>query len=369
MSESRLEALLRLNAVDGISTAASLALWEILGELLTNASEADFAAAGGLTLDEARRVRSEALAFDADAELSLAVKAGVRLLAYDDPGYPQLLKQTFDPPLVLYVQGGDLEADLTLAIVGSRRPTPYGVRMSRSLAKEAAQSGAVVVSGLARGIDAAAHEAALAARATTWAVLGSGLGRVYPAEHRGLAERIKASGGAVISEWPMQAPPLKGHFPRRNRIVSGLCWGTIVVEGTEHSGSLITARLALEQGREVFAVPGPADSPLSEAPHILLISGAYLVRRMSDVWEKLPPGARPDVSLYDPGAAKAPRGPSLSLDHQKILQLLGPDARTLDELGLASGIDLSRLSNIIFEMELRDLVAPVPGQRYAKKGS
>lgn len=369
----RLEWLMRLNAATGMPTFSTLRLWERFGTDLERASEAELAQAADLTLETARQVRREFLAFDARREWEQACQWGARLVTCEDPEYPALLKSIVDFPLVLYIagQGSLTGAASALAFVGTRQPTPYGQRMARALAREAAAAGAVVVSGLARGIDSQSHEAALDARGTTWAVLGSGLARLYPPENERLARRIMDGGGCLISEWPMEAPPLKGHFPRRNRIVSGLCWGTIVVEGAVRSGSLITARLAGEQGREVFAVPGPADSPMSEAPHILIRNGAKLIRSMADVWPELPPSAAPQLSLYADGSdrTQAQKPAALSLEYQKVLELLGPDARTLDELGQALGIDLSRLSNIIFEMELRDLVAAVPGQRYAKKGS
>jgi DNA processing protein len=212
---------------------------------------------------------------------------------------------------------------------------------------------------LARGIDTEAHRAALEAKGRTWAVLGSGLGRIYPPENEPLAREIVSSGGCVLTEHPLRTPPLGANFPRRNRIVSGLCWGTLVVEGTGRSGSLITARLACEQGRQVFAVPGPADSPLSEAPHRLIREGAKLAASMQDVWEELPPGARPQ--------AEAPVRPSTTPQEDKILELLGPDSRTLEELVSAAGLDLPCLSAILFEMELKGLLGPMPGQRYAKK--
>jgi DNA processing protein len=368
----RLEWLMRLNAASGLSTFAALRLWETFGPGLEKASEGELAAAADLTVETARQVRAESLAFDASKEWELVKRHGARLIACEDEAYPDILKSITDFPLLLCVagQGSLKDAAAALAFVGTRHPTPYGRRMARALAGEAAAAGAVVVSGLARGIDSEAHEAALDARGTTWAVLGSGLARIYPPENERLARRIMDGGGCLISEWPMAAPPLKGHFPRRNRIVSGLCWGTIVVEGAARSGSLITARLAVEQGREVFAVPGPADSAQSEAPHRLIRQGAKLIRTMADVWPELPPAADPQHSLYvnAPSPARAGKA-ALSLEYEKILELLGPDARTLDELAEVLGIDLSRLSNIIFEMELRDLVAAVPGQRYAKKGS
>jgi len=367
----RLEWLLRLNAVTGVSTTKALAVWERLGERLCSAAAEEWAEAGELDLETARRARTEALVFDARAEWDRARAVGARILALGEPDYPEMLRSISDPPLLLYIKGEArfAEEPAPLAFVGTRRPTPYGARMARVLAKEAAAEGAVVVSGLARGIDSEAHEAALSVRGKTWAVLGSGLGRIYPAENADLARRIVQGGGCLVSEYPVDASPLKGRFPRRNRIISGLSWGTIVVEGAMHSGSLITARLSIEQGRPVFAVPGPADSRMSGAPHMLINQGAKLITRMKDVWEDLPDAIEPQASLYSEPAAPTVKSPSLSLECKKILELLGPDARSLDELGQITGIDLSRLSNIIFEMELRDLVAPVPGQRYAKKTS
>jgi DNA processing protein len=244
--------------------------------------------------------------------------------------------------------------------------------MAGSLARQAAQAGAVVVSGLARGIDSEAHEAALSCGGKTWAVLGSGLGRVYPPEHDGLARRIAESGGLVLSEYPTDASPLSGRFPRRNRIISGLCWATVVVEGTLRSGSLITARLACEQGRLVFAVPGPVESALSDAPNLLIRQGAGLISSLAEVWPELPPGVQEHLSLYDgdgPRVCSPASSKPILPEHRKILQCLGGESRSLDELCLELGIDFSRLSNIIFEMELRNLVMALPGQRYAKKGS
>ena len=175
-----------------------------------------------------------------------------------------------------------------LAIVGSRTPTLYGRRMARELAAACAAKGIPVVSGLARGIDSEAHRGALRGGGVTWAVLGSGLDVIYPKGHEPLAEEILARGGALISEAPLGAPPVRANFPRRNRILSGLSWGAVIVEGRLKSGSLITARLAAEQGREVFAVPGPADSPLSEGPHELLRQGAAMARSLEDIIEELP---------------------------------------------------------------------------------
>lgn len=358
------EALLRFNSVAGFAPDAVRRMMRRLeASRLLEAKPQDLAAAAGVTLEAAGRFREQALAFDAEGEWREAARLGARVLDETDPEYPDLLKAIPDPPLVLYVRGTLAPCGPALAFVGSRRPTPYGRRMARALAGQACASGCVIVSGLARGIDTEAHAAALEGGGATWAVLGSGLGRIYPPENGKLAGDIAASGGCLISEFPLAAPPLAEHFPRRNRVVSGLSWGTVVVEGRARSGSLITARFAAEQGREVFAVPGPADSPLSDAPHRLIAQGAKLVGSMADVWEELPCLRPAEGSGALPSAAASP----LSGARQKILKYLGPDSLTLEEIGSATGIDLPRLSNILFEMELEDLVGPVPGQRYAKK--
>ncbi|MCX5797873.1 MAG: DNA-processing protein DprA [Elusimicrobia bacterium] len=295
--------------------------------------------------------------FDALGEWRRAQEMGVSLLFRDEPGYPELLRSITDAPLVLYVWGRLDAGRDALAFVGSRQPTPYGRRMTRQLVRDASAR-FVITSGLARGIDTEAHRAALESQGTTWAVLGSGLGRIYPPENEALAREIVAGRGCVLSEFPMDAEPLPGHFPRRNRIVAGLCWGTVVVEGRDKSGSLITARLAAQQGREVFAVPGPADSPLSEAPLRLISQGANMVRCMADIWPELPPSCQ-----------EAPVRPLVAPAHEKILQLLGSETRSVAELGAESGLDISSLTQTLFELELQDLVEAVPGQRYAKKSS
>ncbi|MBI5624541.1 MAG: DNA-protecting protein DprA [Elusimicrobia bacterium] len=291
-----------------------------------------------------------------------------------------MLRAIPDPPEALYWRGLLPRTALAVAFVGSRRPTGYGRRMARSLAGAAARAGLVVVSGLARGIDSEAHEAALAAGGTTWAVLGSGLDRVYPPENAGLAERIERSGGCLLSEFAPGTPPLAGHFPRRNRVIAGLCWAVVVVEGRLKSGSLITARLAANQGRAVLAVPGPADSSLSEAPHLLIQEGARAMTRLEDLIEELPPicGARwaRQGSLAGPGGGLEEEHPSDGKPGQveggergRILDIIGHSGATLDEIVSEAGLDLPRISHIIFQLELEGLVAALDGQRYARLGS
>jgi DNA processing protein len=288
-----------------------------------------------------------AKAFRVEEELERAEKLGISLLFRDDPGYSDWLNSVEDAPLVLYGRGSPIDAT-GLAVVGSRRPTPYGLRMARRIAGELAEAGLAVVSGLARGIDAEAHEAALAAGGATWAILGSGLAKMYPSEHARLADRIVDSGGWVASEFCLDMPPLGENFPRRNRVVSGLCWATIVVEGRLKSGSLITAKAALKQGREVFAVPGPFDSPLSEAPHALIGDGAAIWKGLAGLREAMPPGVR------------------LAKEQEKILEFIGSEAPTVETLARELGLPLARLSGWLMELEIMNLIKRVEGQRYAK---
>ena len=271
-----------------------------------------------------------------------------RRLAKADPAYPELLRALSGSPESLWADGSLSPAGPAVAVVGSRRPTPYGRRMARALSAGLARAGVTVVSGLARGIDAEAHEAALEAGGRTWAVLGSGLDRVYPAEHAGLAARIVREGGAVLSELPPDAPPLRSHFPARNRIVSGLSWAVVVVEGDVKSGSLITARWAADQGREVLAVPGPADSALSAGPIELLRSGARPAADASDILAILPAWAR---------AGGVPDG-------EKILELLSPHALSLEELAEGTGWGLPRVLAALAELEAQGAVSALPGQHY-----
>lgn len=353
----------RLNAVAFGDPAKSLSLLDRLGpDRLANAGEAEWGEAAGLVPERAARWRREALAFDADGERRRVEALGARVLVRGEAGYPELLASVTDAPLALYAWGR-LDALPAVAVVGARAPTSYGRRMARRLAEDFARRRVAVVSGLARGIDAEAHEAALDAGGATWAVLGSGLGEVYPPDNRDLARRIVAEGGCLLSEYPLTLKPQKGSFPRRNRIVAGLSWATVIVEGRGSSGALITARNAAEYGREVFGVPGPADSPLSEAPHRLIRDGARLAASAADVLAVLPPGAGPaPLKPARTASGSLPEG-----DEARILHVLGGDSLSLDELGKITGLDMTRLSLIMFGLEVKELVCAVPGQRYAKK--
>src|SRR3989449_6704471 len=297
-------------------------------------------------------------------------------IALGDERYPELLRAIYDPPAVLYCDGsvepGDRQA---VAIVGSRQATPYGFRITETLAGELSALGFTIVSGFARGIDAAAHRAALAAGGRTIAVLGCGLDVDYPPGHASLHAEIAGS-GAVLTEFVSGTPPLAGHFPRRNRIISGLALGVVVVEAAEDSGSLITARLALEQGREVFAVPGPIDAPTSRGPHGLLKQGAKLVETVDDIVEELLPQLetmRTPLSqdFVATGAGKrrsfAPKPPDLSPEEQVMLRVIGREPRHLDDLTEQSRLSAAEVARILLGLELKALVHQLPGQQYCLK--
>ncbi|MGO4392700.1 DNA-processing protein DprA [Variovorax sp. M-6] len=283
-----------------------------------------------------------------------------RLLTLGDPGYPAALLETTDPPLLLYLLGAsrfDLtQLDRSIAMVGSRNPTSQGTENARAFARAFGEAGIPVVSGLALGVDGAAHEGALEAggpeRPATVAVVGTGLDRVYPARHRELAHRIAAQ-GLIVSEYPLGTPPLNQNFPKRNRIIAGLTRGTLVVEAALRSGSLITARLAAEQGREVFAIPGSIHSPQSRGCHELIRQGAKLVESVGDVLEEL----RFDGGPMPPSPAAADDAP----EELGLLRELGFDPVSLDALCARTGLGPATLQAQLLELELAGSVARLPG--------
>lgn len=293
-----------------------------------------------------------------------------RIVTLEDADYPAALLQTADPPLLLYAMGRfacDLRAlPGCIAVVGSRNPTPQGAANAEAFSQALAQAGFAVVSGLALGIDGAAHAGALRCRAEeralTIAVVGTGLDVVYPKRHAELAQRI-AQQGLLLSEYPLGMPPLAENFPRRNRIIAGLSRGTLVVEAALQSGSLITARLALEQGRDVFAIPGSIHSPLARGCHVLLRQGAKLVETVQDVLEELRQGdgAAPVPAPNDDSAEDFSE---LAPLHGAVLAALGFDPAGLDVLVERTGLDVAALQAGLTELELAGLVARLPGGQY-----
>lgn len=312
------------------------------------------------------RIAQEITAFDqwkeVEAELEQLARLNARLVTQTDTEYPERLKQIHDPPPFLYIRGRFApQDDLAIAIVGARTASPYGRKMARELAHELAGCGVCVVSGLARGIDSEAHQAALESGGRTIAVLGSGLDVVYPREHIALAEQI-AESGAVVSEFSFGSRPEAGNFPYRNRVISGISLGTVVVEATEKSGSLITAQCALDQNREVFAVPGPVMASRSRGPHRLIKDGAKLVESIDDILSEIAPAlARTDRA--EKNEASAPVVP-LEPDEERLFQLFPEEAVHVDTLITGSGLEPARVLEVLLGLELKGIVTQLPGMYF-----
>jgi DNA processing protein len=299
---------------------------------------------------------------EVEQEVQRAEEAGVKIIPFGSGIYPARLRSIADPPPCLYVKGEIRQQDdKAVAVIGTRSASHYGRRVARDLCRGLASLGFTVISGMARGIDGVAHDEALNAGGRTIAVLGSGVDRAYPPEHRKLYHRISEN-GAVISELPLGAPPLAFNFPARNRLISGLSAGVVVVEATEKSGSLITAAIALEQGREVFAVPGEVGSSRSRGGHRLIRQGAKLVENVDDILEEI----APQLVARDrqPAALR-----TLPVDAQpethKIFDLLQERSLHIDEVIEASGFSASRVSQILLELELQGFLKQLPGNRYS----
>jgi DNA processing protein len=360
--ERALSLWLTLSGLPEVGPRTALELLEHFGGI-----EAVFSAAPG-ALEKAlagRNAAVRAILAGPDAAVHAPVfewlaHAGQHLLTWKDADYPGLLREIPDPPLVLYVLGDrGLLACRQFAIVGARNPTPGGRENAEAFARSLAGAGLVITSGLALGVDGAAHRGALAAGGRTVAVCGTGLDRVYPARHRELAHAI-AGQGALVSEFPLGTPPRAGNFPVRNRLISGLALGTLVVEAALQSGSLITARLALEQGREVFAIPGSIHSPLARGCHRLIREGAKLVETAQDILEEL--GA---LAPLAPPAARAPPA-ELAPNMSRLLENLGYDPVSVDTLVERSGLTPDAVSSMLLHMELAGLIKACPGGKYLR---
>jgi DNA processing protein len=316
----------------------------------------------------------------AEAEIEKVRQIGAEILILDDGVYPSLLREIYDPPVALYVTGAWSECleQPCIAMVGSRRCSTYGLNAASMLARDLAQRGVTIVSGFARGIDAAAHRGALEAGGRTVAVLGTGIGESYPRDHKKLGEEILASGGAMVTQFPLATPPVSENFPYRNRIISGLSLGVVVVEAAENSGSLITARLAIEQNREVFAVPGNITSRNSFGTNYLIKgAGAKLVQQWQDVAAELPPQIaarllppplgekKKEKSVVDQ-LAILPGG--LTGHEQSVFKLLSADDPAhIDALVNRSRIPIPDLTAALLTLEMRDLVRALPGKCFVRK--
>jgi len=360
------EALIALNQLPQIGPVKTGRLVQALGSAVAvlRSSQNDLSSVSGIGPESAGIIRAWESHADPSEEIKLAQEREISILTREDEGYPKRLLESHDAPVLLYVWG-ELESrdDHGIAIVGSRRATHYGKEAARKFSFQLAQAGVTVTSGLARGIDTCAHEGALAAKGRTIAVIGSGLMQLYPPENLGLAEKIAAGHGAIVSEFPLRMPPDKRSFPQRNRIVAQWTDGTLVVECPSRSGSLITANLANEAGRQVYAVPGPIDRPTSGGCHDLIRDGATLVTDGSQILE--------DFQLLSFGTGEDldedPPPSGLSADEEKILAAMGRDEMTVDELVEKTGLATSAITISLMKMELRALVMQSPGQRYRRK--
>jgi DNA processing protein len=323
--------------------------------------------AQGVPTDIAEDVLSSRSEDRASAEWKKAESLGIRILDILHPDYPCLLREIFDPPAILYIRGKIWDSALPqVAIVGTRRPTGYGINCAERFAEDLAARGIAITSGLARGIDAASHRGAIRA-GITYAVFGSGLDFIYPRENRKLAEKAEEK-GALVSEFPIGTPPSPENFPIRNRIIAGMSLGVVVVEAAEYSGSLITARLALEGNREVFAVPGNITSPNSFGPHVLIRQGAKLAAGWQDVIEELPHPVRERVLMPLIAQMEASPQPKLDDDEKKVWDLLSPhDSIAIDALLDRVPLAAPDIYSVLLKFESENLIRQLPGNKYVRR--
>ena len=381
---------LALKLVPGLGTRTAGKLLERFRtpQAVFRASRTELEAAG-VSGAVAQSIASGCTFEDAAAQQQKMLEAGAVAVTIGDPRYPALLREIFDPPVLLFARGRvELLQELMLGVVGTRRPTPYGINVAERLSGDLSHAGLTIASGMARGIDTASHRGALAAGGDTVAVLGCGVDVAYPSENKKLMAEISAK-GLIVSEFPMGATAFPQNFPIRNRIISGMSLGVLVVEGAQYSGSAITARLAMDQGREVFAVPGNITSKLSWCPNLLIKQGARLVQDWNDVVAELPPESRrhlidrgrerilgetkatlgaEQASLIGDSAPGAPAPPPIGPAARRALEVLQVDAAThLDDLlEKIEDISPSELIAALFELEMLGLVKQLPGKNFVK---
>jgi DNA processing protein len=312
----------------------------------------------------------------ADQQIEELAKTGASFITYADEAYPERLREIFDPPVLLWIRGNaQLLAQPSLAVVGTRHPTPYGTGMAEMLSRDLASRGLIILSGMARGVDTAAHRGALAAKRPTVAIWGTGVDVIYPKENKSLAEQIIAGGGAILSEFPLGTFPAPQNFPKRNRILSGMSVGVLVIEAAEYSGTRVTARCALEQNRDVFAVPGNVTTKNAWGPNTLIKQGAKLTATWEDVWEDLPTPVRVQLTVLN--GSESNSGAAASLFNEEplpphetcVMSVLRHDeALQLDEImeKLESELSSSEIFTALFELELAGRIRQLPGKNYVK---
>lgn len=365
------ESLVLLNMVDGIGSVRAKKLIEAFKEArhIFKAGYNALIATGALNPLMARAILDAPRKFDVAKEIEKAGKKGIKILTLSDESYPSNLKEIYDPPYVLYVKGEFIPSDINaVAIVGSRGASHYGLSCAQSFSSRLSQWGITIVSGMARGIDTASHRAALDAGGRTIAVLGSGLNNIYPPENEGLFAEISKK-GAVISQFALNTPPLPKNFPIRNRIISGLAKGVLVVEASQKSGALITARYALEQGREVFAIPGKLSSETSTGANDLIKQGAKMVTEPQEILEEL----RYNLSLSKEAGSRQEttkeKVQSLMRLNQKeslVVNILSDEPKYIDSISEETGLSISDIMCLLVQLELKGAVKQLPGKTFVK---
>lgn len=368
MERERLLARLRLALTPGIGPRTLKALSDHFGgvEPILSATRQELLAIDGVGPKLADALFDCRQRDEAAEELALCESRQIELLSADSDRFPHMLREIFDPPSILFMRGQFESPDhMAVAIVGSRHATQYGKKLAQQLASSLSRAGLTIVSGLARGIDAAAHRGALEAGGRTLAVLGSGVLNIYPPEHAELAEQV-VQHGAVVSESPCRSAPQSGNFPQRNRIISGLSLGVIVVEASQRSGALITAKHAMEQGREVFAVPGRVDSRMSRGCHALIRDGARLVESADDVLEELGPLAQP-AKQPDGTLVHHPAELQLNDLEREVLQAVTSEPISIDVVCHQTGLPIQRVLSTISVLEIRHLVHRVSGNYVSRR--
>ena len=398
------KSLVHLSIIPGVGHQSIQRLLAAFGsaQRALDATLEELARVEGLTANISQRLIAGRSRVSVDRELELIEAHNCRLVTFNDSAYPALLKEIPDPPPLLYVRGELGEPDApSITIVGTRSPTTYGKRISRQFSQQLAENGVTIISGIARGIDRWAHQGALDANGRTIAVSARGLSQIYPEENRDLADRIMKS-GALISEFSMMKPPLRENFPRRNRLLSGMSLGTVVVEAADPSGSLITARHAAEQGREVFAVPGQIFSKKSEGAHKLINEGAKLINTIDDIWEAFPDQrltpslasgqarlplhrndstrAQADADLFGEVPARdtsiggmaathrstQPTQP-LNADERAVLEAIDVPCSHIDQIARTTSLPMNKVSSTLVMLELKGIVQQMPGKQFARQ--
>jgi DNA processing protein len=349
-----------LTMLRDIGPVGSRKLLSVFGttEKIFHSTVEELVAMGGIGMNRARNIKAFSSWHDVEKQVKALEKRGIKAVSFEEPSFPELLREIDDAPVVIYVMG-DIEPQdrYALAVVGSRKPSSYGAAVAERISGDLASMGFSIVSGMARGIDALSHKGALCVGGRTIAVLGSGLDVPYPAENKMLMQRIAGS-GCVISEFPPGTPPNRENFPRRNRVISGMSLGVLVIEATSDSGSLITAQYALDQGREVFSIPGRVTSPTSEGTNELIRKGAVLTRNAEDIVEELAPVLRGFIK-----SQKKLKG-DMTEQEQHLCDLLSREPRQVDSISRESKMPSSTVLGILLALELKGIVKQTTGKRF-----